>query len=71
MDGETDYIIDLVVSQTAYKQGTLLEKYLTLTPRDFEMLLRSSPPKSSSEPQKEAYRYSMVRKCTYHTKFFQ
>ncbi len=43
-------------------QGTLLEKFLTHTPREFLQLTRSADNSAvvDKEPRREAYRYSKV-----------
>lgn len=42
-------------------QGTLLEKYLTMTPEEFTSYMRSTPPaEEQSEPIRESYRYAKV-----------
>lgn len=42
-------------------KGTLLEKYLTASPEDFEALLRKNPPADRPvDTRREAYRYAKV-----------
>jgi hypothetical protein len=46
-------------------QGTLLEKYLTMTPEEFSTYMRSEAPptvdgEKTEEPMREAYRYAKV-----------
>lgn len=61
------WMVRLLYHTTSYfilqrQQGTLLEKFLTMTPEDFMSYLRSVPAvEQMSDSTKDAFRYAKVK----------